>query len=206
MWSWLAIALSSLLSIFASVNNNRSWSIVFGSFTHILLMVLVVGQMGSWSAKIYWLVAGLGLFLIVDAAGYMKLSHKMCFLGYIVAQVFYSKFFWLQIQSDVVLWLPALLVGIAVVTFFLLLPRLDSLVLPVTVMGCALLLLVCSAGEVWLTTHSQSDFLGFLGALIMAVSALLFAVEKYKRPRSGARYLISGSYFLSHALIVASVL
>jgi uncharacterized membrane protein YhhN len=169
-------------------------------------MVLVIGQIALWSVKIYWLLAGLGMFLIVDAAGHMNLSKKMCFLGYIFAQVLYSKFFWLQIQSDVVLWLPALLVGIAVVTFFLLLPRLDSLVLPVMVMGCSLLLLVCSAGEVWLTTHSQTDFLGFLGALVMAVSALLLAVEKYKRPRAGARYLISGSYFLSHALIVASVL
>ncbi|GAL29234.1 hypothetical protein JCM19239_758 [Vibrio variabilis] len=60
---------------------------------------------------------------------------KLSFFGYIAAQLAYSWAMWGQVNSEFVLWLPALLFCIAIVTFLLLLPRLDSFLMPVALIG-----------------------------------------------------------------------
>jgi uncharacterized membrane protein YhhN len=87
----------------------------------------------------------------------------------------------------------------------LLLPQLDSLVFPVVIMGMMLVQLAWAAGEVWLQSPSYANAIGFSGTLIMTYSALAYAIHGYRKPMKRAYVWVSGSYFMAHALIVASI-
>ncbi|MFC5079023.1 YhhN-like protein [Vibrio thalassae] len=205
MWSWLAIALSCLLFIFAVEKGDKIRSVFFSALTHCLLIILLVTSKIATQYEL-WVLIGLSAFLFSDVVGQYSRFAKLSFIGYLVAQAFYSWAMWGQVNSQFVLWLPALMLCIAIVTFFLLLPRVDSFLVPVTVMGISLVHLVCAAGEAWLVQGSISSLLGFLGGTTMALSAVLLALDKYRFHSRRARYAISGSYYLAHALIVASTL
>ncbi|MBY6199584.1 lysoplasmalogenase family protein [Vibrio hangzhouensis] len=205
MWSWLAIALSCLLFIFAVEKGDRNRSVLFSAMTHALLVAVLLSD-GVGDSYQLWLLVGLGLFLLSDVANQFSHVLKLSFAGYLMAQFAYSWAMWGQVNSQFVLWLPALLLCIAIVTFFLLLPRLDSFLVPVTIMGISLVHLVCAAGEAWLVQEGLSATQGFLGALCLALSAMLLALDKYRFHSRRARYAISGSYYLAHGLIVASAL
>ncbi|MFA0087269.1 hypothetical protein BCU70_18320 [Vibrio sp. 10N.286.49.C2] len=205
MWSWLAIGLSSLLFIFAAEKGDKTRSVIFSAVTHGLLLVLLLNTDGINEYQ-WWLALGLGIFLISDLGQQQARFNKVSFIGYIVAQVVYSVGFWGQVQSQFVLWLPALLLCIAIVTFFLLLPRLDSFLLPVAVMGVSLINVMCAAGEVWLFHLDWRTLQAFLGSLCLSASAMMWGLDKYHFRSGRARYGISGSYYLSHALIVSSAI
>ncbi|NOI24569.1 lysoplasmalogenase [Vibrio mediterranei] len=205
MWSWLAIALSCLLFIFAVEKGDKSRSVLFSALTHSLLIVLLATS-GLETKYELLVLLGLVVFLFSDASGQYTRFAKLSFVGYLIAQSLYGWAMWGQVNSQFVLWLPALMLCIAIVTFFLLLPRLDSFLVPVTVMGISLVHLVCAAGEAWLAQSGMSSLLGFLGALTMVLSAMLLALDKYRFHSRRARYAISGSYYLAHALIVASTI
>ncbi|WP_394154699.1 lysoplasmalogenase family protein [Vibrio maritimus] len=205
MWSWLAVALSCLLFIFAGEKGDKARMVVFSGLTHILLAVILI-KTGMFEPYQMWILVGLALFTISDGVVQWRRFTKLSFFGYITAQLAYSWAMWGQVNSEFVLWLPALLFCIAIVTFLLLLPRLDSFLMPVALMGLSLVHLMCAAGEAWLITRSFEAMIGFAGAACLALSALLLALDKYHFQSKRASYAVSGSYYLAHSLIVASAL
>ncbi len=205
MWSWLAIGLSGVYSVLGTKQTNPTQSFVFKIFTLLLLLVLVLTQ-GAQTAYSYWIAAGLGVFIIADTFHTFGSRKWIYFCGYLVAQACYSKSFWMQFHGDIIWWLLALLLAASIVAFFLLLPQLDSLVLPVVVMGMMLVLMAWAAGEVWLQSPSFANAIGFSGTLVMTYSALAYAIHGYRKPMKRSYVWVSGSYFIAHALIVASII
>ncbi|MGF1751661.1 MULTISPECIES: lysoplasmalogenase [Vibrio] len=205
MWSWLAVGLSSLLFIYAVEKGDTKRTITFSVMTHGLLLAILLGSEGISDYQL-WLSLGLALFLISDVGLLLDRFGRASFVGYVIAQLVYSIGLWGEVQSHFVLWLPALLLCVAIVTFFLLLPRLDSFLLPVAIMGLSLVNVVCAAGEAWLNHSDWSSLQAFIGTLCLSVSAMMWALGKYHFKNIRARYGISGSYYLSHALIVASAI
>ncbi len=205
MWSWLAIGLSGLYSVLGAKQANPTQSLVFKIFTLLLLLLLVLTQ-GASAPYTYWIAAGLGVSIVADTLHSLRSRKWLYFCGYLIAQACYSKSFWMQLNGDIVWWLLALLLAASIVAFFLLLPQLDSLVFPVVIMGIMLVQLAWSAGEVWLQSSSYAHAIGFSGTLIMIYSALAYAIHGYRKPIKHAYIWVSGSYFLAHALIVASVI
>jgi uncharacterized membrane protein YhhN len=129
----------------------------------------------------------------------------LCFLGFLFAQLCYSKAFWIQLSGNMVWWLPALLIATSIVTFFLLLPQIDTLLFPVTIMGLVLVQLAWASGEVLLQRPSLASLAGFVGSLLFILSALLLAIHDYRHTLPWGQYWISGSYLLAQSLMVASV-
>lgn len=205
MWSWLTIGLSSLLFIYAAEKGDTKRTITFSVMTHGLLLAILLGSEGISDYQL-WLSFGLVLFLISDVGHLSGRFGRASFVGYVIAQLVYSLGLWGQVQSHFVLWLPALLLCVAIVTFFLLLPRLDSFLLPVAIMGLSLVNVVCAAGEAWLYHSDGPSLQAFIGTLCLSVSAMMWGLDKYHFKKVRARYGISGSYYLSHALIVASAI
>lgn len=205
MWSWLAVALSGLLYIFADEKGDKVRMVLFSVLTHALLatMILVTDHLQSYQI---WVLLGLGVFAVSDAVAQWRQHTKLSFVGFILAQVIYSWGMWEVVSSQFVLWLPALLLCVAIVTFLLLLPRLDSFLLPVAFMGLSLVHLLCAAGEAWLIAGTLSSTLGFAGALVLTLSALLLALDQYHFQSKRARYAVSGSYYVAQSLLVASAL
>ncbi|MGP8308965.1 lysoplasmalogenase [Vibrio sp. YIC-376] len=205
MWSWLAIGLSGVYSVLGAKQANPTQSLVFKIFTLLLLLVLVLTQ-GAHAAYSYWIAAGLGVSILADTLHSLRTSKLIYFCSYLVAQVCYSKSFWMQFEGEIIWWLLALLLAASIVAFFLLLPQLDSLVFPVVIMGMMLVQMAWAAGEVWLQSPSYSNAIGFGGTMVMTYSALAYAIHGYRKPMKRAYVWVSGSYFMAHALIVASII
>ncbi|HHX8486751.1 TPA: lysoplasmalogenase [Vibrio diabolicus] len=205
MWSWLAIGLSGVYSVLGAKQANPTQSLVFKIFTLLLLLVLVLTQ-GASATYTYWIAGGLIVSMVADTLHSFKTRKLIYFAAYLLAQVCYSKSFWVQLNGEIVWWLLALLLAASIVAFFLLLPQLDSLVFPVVIMGMMLVQLAWAAGEVWLQAPSYANTIGFSGTLVLIYSALAYAIHGYRKPMKHAYLWVSGSYFFAHALIVASII
>ncbi|HHX8540928.1 TPA: lysoplasmalogenase [Vibrio diabolicus] len=205
MWSWLAIGLSGVYSVLGAKQANPTQSLVFKIFTLLLLLVLVLTQ-GASATYTYWIAGGLIVSMVADTLHSFKTRKLIYFAAYLLAQVCYSKSFWVQLNGEIVWWLLALLLAASIVAFFLLLPQLDSLVFPVVIMGMMLVQLAWAAGEVWLQAPNYANAIGFSGTLVLIYSALAYAIHGYRKPMKHAYLWVSGSYFFAHALIVASII
>ncbi len=205
MWSWLAIGLSGVYSVLGAKQANPTQSLVFKIFTLLLLLILVLTQ-GASAAYTHWIAAGLGVSILADTLHSFGSRKLIYFCGYLIAQACYSKAFWIQLNGAIIWWLLALLLAASIVAFFLLLPQLDSLVFPAVIMGMMLVQLAWAAGEIWLQEPGYANAIGFSGTLILTYSALAYAIHGYRKPMKHAYVWVSGSYFIAHALIVASVI
>ncbi|MGD8174033.1 lysoplasmalogenase [Vibrio sp. TRT 21S02] len=206
MWSWLSVALAGFISISASENNNKFQAATFKTLTLSLLLFMLLTQAGDLGTSLVWIAGGLIVSMLADALYIFRRKQRLCFAFFLLAQLSYSKFFWLQLSGDIVWWLPAMLLGAAVVAFFLLLPKIDRFIFPVVIMGMVLIQLNWAAGEVWLLERTSSAALAFAGTLTLTASAAVLALHDYRHSIALGQYLISGSYLLAHALITASLI
>ncbi|MDN3696646.1 lysoplasmalogenase [Vibrio clamense] len=205
MWSWLAVSLSGYICISAANRGERTHSLAAKVFTLLLLILIVLTEVQTQSTA-FWMVSGLALFMFSDVLHVLTEKRVLPFIGFLIAQICYSKLFWLQLSGDIVWWLPALLLATSIVAFLLLLPQLDSFLFPATIMGIVLIQLSWASGELWLLEPTLGHSLGFIGCFILIFSGLMFVINSYRKPIRGANYWISGSYFLAHALIVSSII
>lgn len=206
MWSWLSVALSGFISISANQNNHRLQAALFKTLSLSLLLVMLWSQTHQVGEPVWWASLGLMVAMVADCLYIYRKHPRFCFSAFIVSQLCYSAMFWSTLAGEMVWWLPALLLGVGVVCFFLLLPQIDRLIFPVVVMGTVLLQLNWAAGEVWLMEGSLASVFGFIGTLLLTLSAGLLAIHDYRKPVKLGRYLISGSYLMAHSLITASLL
>ena len=205
MWSWLSVALSGFISISAVESNKIKQAVMFKTLSMLLLVAIVLNHTTQLTSPILWVTLGLLISAIADTLHLLQRYSKLCFASFLVAQLMYSKAFWAQLSDTMVWWLPALLIATSIVAFFLLLPQIDTLIFPVTIMGMMLVQLAWAAGELWLQRQTVPAFAGFVGCLVLMLSASLLAIHDYRRPLPCGCYLISGSYLLAQALISASV-
>ncbi|WP_139685695.1 lysoplasmalogenase [Vibrio tasmaniensis] len=204
MWSWLAVSLSGIGVITGTKHGYIGQALLYKVFTFVLLATIALTQSVVVDFT-YWVVAGLAISAIADVLHTVTQKRLLHFVCFLLAQLCYSKAFWLQLSGEMVWWLFALLLAACIVAFFLLLPRLDKLVFPVVIMGIVLIQLAWASGEVWLLEPQLSHAVGFVGCCVLLLSALAYALNFYRSPIKGAYFWITGSYFLAHALIVASL-
>ncbi|MEZ8102866.1 lysoplasmalogenase [Vibrio bivalvicida] len=206
MWSWLSVALSGYISISANESNHIRQAAMFKTMSLLMLVVMLWSKEGLVGAAVWWVSLGLVISMMADWLYIYRKHLKLCFTGFVIAQLCYSASFWSKLAGDIVWWLPAMLLGIGVVSFFLLLPKIDRLIFPVVMMGIVLLQLNWAAGEVWLINGGIASAVGFVGSITLTLSAALLAIHDYRHSIYKGRYLISGSYLLAHSLITASLI
>jgi uncharacterized membrane protein YhhN len=204
MWSWLSVALSGFISISATENDHRLQAALFKTLSLCLLLVMLWSQTGLVGLSVWWVTLGLVSAIVADCLYIYRKFPRLSFSGFISSQLCYSAAFWFSLAGDIVWWLPALLFGIGVVCFFLLLPLIDRLIFPVVIMGSVLLQLNWAAGEVWLLSYDFRSGIGFIGTFMLTLSAGLLAIHYYRKSTDKPYYLISGSYLVAHSLITAS--
>jgi len=205
MWSWVSVVISGFISISAFENNKPKQAIAFNSFCLALLSFIVLSQNKDLSVVSLWITMGLAVSAIADFLRIQHKQSKVVFTSFLVVQLFYSKAFWMQLSGSMVWWLPAMLFAAGIVAFFLLLPQIDTLIFPVTVMGLMLLHMTWASGEVWITSPSIASLMGFIGSLFFILSAVLLAIHDYHRPLRFGQAVIGGCYLIAQGLIVASV-
>ncbi|MGY3571021.1 lysoplasmalogenase [Vibrio paucivorans] len=205
MWSWLSVALSGFISVNAIQDNKNGQAMMFKTLSLLLLLAILYSQNQALTPASAWVGVGLVVSIFADILYQLKRYKRLCFASFITAQICFSKSFWLQLSTEMVWWLPAMLLASSVVMFFLLLPQIDRLIFPVAVMGLVLVQFAWAAGELWLLHQDAPSLAGFLGAISLSVSAGLLAIHDYRRAIWAGRYLISGTYLLALSLITASV-
>ncbi len=205
MWSWLAIVLSGLLSVLGAKQFHHNQSFIFKLFSLFLLLVMVYTEV-TYSVAALWIMSGIVAFMLADVAYNLQSRPWLPFVLLLIGQFCYSRSFWLQTSGDSAWWLLALLVAAAIVAFFLFLPQVETLVLPVIVMAVMSIQLAWAAGDLWLDISNFANSLGFLGVLALMISALVFAIHRYRRPIRTIHIWGLGGYFLAHSLIVASLI
>ncbi len=206
MWGWISAVIFGLISISAFESNKTKLAIIFNSLCLGSFVFIVFYQQQALSIASMWIIAGLVVSFIAD---FLRIQHKkvkLCFIAFLAVQLLYSKAYWIQLSGPMIWWLPALLFAASIVTFFLLLPQLDTLIFPVIIMGMMLLQMSWASGEVWINTSTQAALLGFMGCLCFMISALILAIHDYRHPLRGGYSVVNASYLIAQGLIVASVI
>ncbi|MCG7491459.1 lysoplasmalogenase family protein [Vibrio sp. Of14-4] len=206
MWSWLSVALSGFISVNANERSQYDQAAVFKTLSLGMLVIILWTQGRPDDVSVWWVTLGIVVSMFADVLYIYKKKKKLCFSAFILAQLCYSAAYWLMLSGGIVWWLPAMLLAISVVVFFLMLPKIDRVIFPVVIMGMVLFQFNWAAGELWLTAETVASMMGFVGTLTLTCSAALLAVHDYKHSITYGRYLISGSYLLAHSLIVASLI
>ncbi|MGC9400846.1 MULTISPECIES: lysoplasmalogenase [Vibrio] len=206
MWSWMSVALAGFVSISANENSKNTQAIAFRAVSFLFLLIILFQKNAELTPVQLWISLGLGISMLGDSLYLLKRYHRVCFTCFLVAQICLSKSFWVQLSGGIEWWLPAFLLASGLLAFFLLLPQIDRLIFPVTLMGLVLVQLAWAAGAVWLLQSSMLSLFGFIGSLVLILSAGLLAIHDYRRPILGGRYVVSGAYLLAYSLITASAI
>jgi uncharacterized membrane protein YhhN len=203
MWGWLAVGLSGFIYLSANERSPKKLVTLAKPLTLLLLLGILFSQPDLTAASL-WIAAGLALALVAELGrSLITVNRHLLFVCMLLMFTCFSKSFWLQLSGALSWWLPALLFAAGVIVFFLMLPRLDSQVFPVTIMGLMMLQLCWAATELCLRESGVGHQLACASSYLFALSALAYALRGYQS-RAPSR-LASASYLLAHALMVASV-
>ncbi|OOE58673.1 lysoplasmalogenase [Salinivibrio sp. ML323] len=205
MWSWFAVCCSGLLHISAAYRGPRWQFYLFKPLTIAMLMA-IVGTHISASHYAQWVFVAL-LFSVVGDVFLMLPKDRFVqgLTSFLLAHLVYIFAFWAQFDGHMVWWLPAMLSGLGIIVFLLLLPNLGQLALPVAVYIAVITQMVWAAGEYWLNTHSPAAALALAGAICFMVSDTVLAFVRFKGEFRPAQAMVMSSYFFAQALISASV-
>ncbi|CAM4445974.1 lysoplasmalogenase family protein [Vibrio agarivorans] len=206
MWFWSTVALSGFLGSEAALGRKPVQAALFKALAFACLLFAAVTVESLPSLLLFAISAGLIFGAVADIAFFVRRRLKLSYLAFIVSQLFYSSAFWFQVEGPILLWLPALLFAIAIVSFLLLLPRIDSTLFPTAITGFVAVQLACAAGEVWRVSPNCADLLGFLGCLLMPITVTLLSLRSQKASIWQDHRLVSSLFLMANALIVASVL
>ncbi len=203
MWSRLTVTLSRIIHV-SEMHENKIVCRIFKPLTLLSLLVILC-LFGRNEVQFIWIAAGLLLFLISDIVGHLPQPKlKTAFCLQLLAFLFYSKGFWLQLYSDINWWLPALLFAGSIILFLMLLPKLESVIFPVITMGLVSVQMTWAAFAAWMCNYSLANLYACIACLIFITVALLRAVNRYRISDSVSIWSTI-SYFVAQALIVASV-
>ncbi|WCE29627.1 lysoplasmalogenase [Vibrio sp. SCSIO 43137] len=206
MWSWLLVGLSGLIHISTANHENKRLSYVFKPITLLLLLAILVVS-GREQAQFFWVAAGLILSICADFFwSRPKAKVKAAFTTFIFAFLCYSKALWLPFSGEISWWLPALLFATGVMVVLLLLPKLDTVVVPVSIMGVILVQMVWASTAVWLLEPTTTHLYACIASCIFILATLVRALNIYRTSAIRADLLSTAGLFLGQAFIVASVI
>ncbi len=210
MWGWLIVGLSGVMYISTQRREKQRFSRMLKPATIIFLLLtfLFVPHLHAHHhVHIYWVIGGLILSVVSDILLVLP-SPKIQKSFYIrmVSFAAYSLYFWGELQGHITWWLPALLFASGVIIFLLLLPKLDVLVFPVTIMGILLLQMAWAAGTVWLNHSTTANLLAFISALGFVIAALIRALYGHHQREANLDLYITLFYFASQVLLVRSAM
>lgn len=206
MWGWLVFGLSGFVHISTVNNEDKRRSQIFKLLALLSLIALLLFSAHD-EPQFIWVFSGLVCSLLAEILGQLSQPRvKVIFGLMLITFLAYSKGFWTQLSGDISWWLPALLFAGSVILFLLLLPKLDTIVFPVSIMGLVLVNMSWAASAVWMGNATQANLMACIACLIFVASAVLKAVHHYRAPIEHAEKWLASGYFAAQALIVASVI
>lgn len=203
MWYWLLMG-GLLLPMLLFIKGNRpKWLTAFKLLFFISLTGCLVLQHSDTSLS--WACSLIALIFFTLCYGLEELTpqYRTIQLSFFsMACLSYSLTFWLQVDS--LSWAVSIAsFALIVITFFLLLPLLDSFILPASLVALILWQLLWASGELWHMNRNVLDMSALLGTLLLSITVVMWAIENFKKPFSQSYGWITGCYFSAHILIIA---
>lgn len=205
MLGWLVVGLFGIIYILMLNAENKRLSYLFKPLTLLSLFAVLIAS-GRDQSQFLWVAIGLILCLISDVIFIRspnKTKARLTFL--IIGLLSYSKAFWSQSSQELTWWLPALLVAGGIILFLLFLPKLDTVIFPVSIMGVVLIQMTWAAISVWLVEPSIAHLYACLACLGFFAVNFTQALNNHRLPAIRTDIWTSAVYVVSQCFIVASV-
>lgn len=203
---WPSIVIVSCLQLFSIERGPRWLSTVTRPLPLLLMALMVIIDTQTATSLAFWVCGGL---LISAAADSLVSFHgdasRLSAAGYIMAHSSYVIGF-ISMVGAVTWWVPVLIFALGILTFLLLLPNLERLLLPMLIYLVVIATLGSSSAEYWLNSHSPSANLSVMGAFMLMLCDLLWARDRFISSTLVTRQAVMLSYYLAHALLAWSVL
>lgn len=205
MWYWLLMG-GLLLPMLVFIKLEQP------KWLAVSKLLLFIGLMSSLLLKydlthLSWLLSFLALafFTLCYAVEEFAPKHRnlqLCFFS--IACLCYSLDFWFQVDS--LSWTVAIpSFALVVVAFLLVLPLLDSFAIQASVVALILWQMLWAAGELLYINGTLLDISGFLGALLLAITVLVWALHYFRKPFKHSYAWILCCYSSAHILIIAPI-
>lgn len=206
MWGRLMVGLSGVVHNSTENGKPKRVSKLLKPLFFLLLVTVLVSK-GQDEPQFIWVAIGLLLASITDLFGlFSKISTRASFSALVLSFLFYSKGFWTQLHGDIAWWLPALLLAGSIILILLLLPKLDTIIFPVSVMGAVLVQMSWATSAVWMSDASVANLYACFASLLFVAATLKYAINIYRHSDRCFDIWTSSCFFIAHTLIVASVI
>lgn len=201
----IAAAVSAALHIRAEYGAaDRLHVYVFKPLT--VSLIIGIALQSSSSAYKYLIVAGLLCSLAGDI--FLMLPEDRFIAGlasFLIAHIFYIIAF----TIDGAAGRPSFFAAVALLIYGgvmlrLLFPFLGSMKIPVIVYMLAILLMVWQAANRWLSIESSASLMALAGACLFAASDSILALNRFRRKKRYAQFLILTTYYAAQWLIALS--
>jgi uncharacterized membrane protein YhhN len=209
MFAWLAVGASGGVSLCATQMKKKRLAGFFKIFTIVLLIITlcVHGYTTGLSLSAKWVTVGLLLSLVGSLMFlFSNRFYPLAVLWFVLASLSYGDAFWLQLSGPQCYWIPSMLYAALVILLFVGLPSLSIILLPVIFQGIGMAQMTWAAAEVWIYYQSQAALLGFIGSSLLFSCCIGHAFRYRSQPVQNGSLTLNSLYFLSQALITASVL
>lgn len=206
MWYWLLMGgLLLPILLFMQVNQPK-WLAASKLLLFVALISSLLVQHDFNNFAWGWSLSALTFFtLCYGVEEYLPKHRTLQLFFFSIACLCYSLYFWSQVET--LSWAVSIAsFALVVVVFFLLLPLLDSFVLPASLVALSLWQLLWASGELWEQSHSLLNVSGLLGTLLLSISVLIWALHYFRKPFKHSYGCIMCCYFSAHILIIAPLL
>lgn len=203
---WPSILIVSCIQLL-TIERGPRWLCAVSRPLPLLIMAAMMTLNAEANTSLaIWIGCGLLLSAIADSiVSLTGDSSRLSAIGYIIAHSCYV-FGFLSMVGSVTWWIPILIFALGILTFLLLLPNLERLLVPMLVYLVVMATLGSSSAEYWLSSQSPAANLAVMGAFMLMLCDLLWARNRYVCSTLFTRQAVMVSYYLAHALLACSVL
>lgn len=203
----LLTAISAALNIMAAYTGPRSAVYVFKPLTTILILLVAITA-PTKSAPFYRSAVAVGLLFSLAGDVFLMLPGDLFLPGlvsFLLAHLCYIAAFISKTgpRSSALCALPFALY--AATLFWILLPRVGALRLPVLVYAVVLCAMAWRACEVWRCEGGRRALFALLGAALFVISDSALASNRFVSEFGSSSAVVLGTYFAAQWLIARSV-
>ncbi|QXO16364.1 lysoplasmalogenase [Vibrio ostreae] len=203
---WPSILIVSCIQLFSDERGPRWLCSLTKPLPLLLMATAILFSSATRTPLALWVSSGLLVFALADSVISLTGDNsRLASAGYLLAHTCYVIGF-ISMVGSVTWWIPVVIFALGILTFLLLLPNLERLMVPVLIYLVVIATLGSSSAEYWLSSQSTSANLAIMGAFMLLMCDLMWARNRFLASTLITRQAVLVSYYLAHALLAWSVI
>ncbi|WP_136487677.1 lysoplasmalogenase [Vibrio sp. H11] len=203
---WPSILIVSCIQLFSDERGPRWLCSLTKPLPLLLMATAILFSSATRTPLALWVSSGLLVFALADSVISLTGDNsRLASAGYLLAHICYVIGF-ISMVGSVTWWIPVVIFALGILTFLLLLPNLERLMVPVLIYLVVIATLGSSSAEYWLSSQSTSANLAIMGAFMLLLCDLMWARNRFLTSTLLTRQAVLVSYYLAHALLAWSAI